>query len=127
MPLMPLKIEIILNHLPYKELSPNSRVHYMVKAKAVKALRKEAGWLAKDAWGDRTPIMSARVSYHFYVRHHRHMDIDNLIASMKSSLDGLVDGGLIMSDDVEHLELGQCTVTQSVQEQTIIRVEILLR
>ena len=42
------KIEIKIKHLPYPELSPNSRVHWAVKARAVKASREEIGWLTCD-------------------------------------------------------------------------------
>ena len=117
------KLEIIVEHLPYRELSPNSREHFMVKARAVKAQREEVGWLAKVQWHDQSPMRHARISYRFIVQDKRHRDIDNLIASAKSMVDGLVDGGVLEADDAEHLALGQCNILRGAVNQTIILVE----
>ncbi len=38
------KLQVEIEHLPYTELNPNSREHFMVKARAVKASREEIGW-----------------------------------------------------------------------------------
>src|SRR3990167_3231811 len=111
------KLEIIVEHLPYRELSPNSREHFMVKARAVKAQREEVGWLAKVQWHDQSPMRHARISYRFIVQDKRHRDIDNLIASAKSMVDGLVDGGVLEADDAEHLALGQCNILRGAVNQ----------
>ena len=116
-------LEIVIDHLPYSELSPNSRIHWAVKARAVRASREEIGWTAKSQWIDQPPMIYARVSYKFEVKDKRHRDIDNLISSCKSFQDGLVDAGIISSDDSEHLKLGQCSVEQSDVSRTIIRIE----
>lgn len=116
-------LTIKLEHLPFRELSPNSRVHWAVKARAVRAAREEVGWLAKDKWQGQEPLNYARVTYEFYTLQKRRRDIDNLVASMKSSLDGLVDAGVLVSDDSTHLELGRCNVKQGDADQTIIIVE----
>ena len=119
------KLKIVLAHLPYTELSPNSRVHYMVKARAVKASREEIGWLAKAQWHDAQPMMKARISYEFHTKDKRHRDLDNLLAMAKPWQDGLIDAGVIFYDDADHLEIGSVRVIQSDAEQTIIKVEEL--
>lgn len=85
--------EIILPWPPVA-LSPNARLHWSALAKAKKAYRTEcfyqarhagiaAGMFGKDA--------KVHVSLEFYPPDRRHRDEDNMLASMKSGLDGLAD------------------------------------
>ena len=121
----PRRLAIFISHLPYPELSPNSRIHWAVKARAVRASREEVGWLAKAQWRDQKPMMRARISYEFRVADNRKRDFDNLLSSCKAFQDGLIDAGVIFYDDARHLEIGQVKVVQSNAEQTIITVEEL--
>jgi len=41
-------VTIEIDHLPYRPLNPNSRVHWVIKANASKVSRQEIGWLAKE-------------------------------------------------------------------------------
>ena len=116
---------ICIPHLPYPELSPNSREHWAVKARAVRASREEVGWLAKAQWQDQKPMMRARVSYQFHVADNRKRDLDNLLSSCKAFQDGLIDAGVLFYDDAKHLEIGQVKVVQSDTEQTVIKLEEL--
>ena len=78
---------------PAKELSPNARHHWAAAAKAKKAYRAkcrllgeaQALWQVKDAPG---PIT---VGVTFFAPDNRPRDLDNMLASMKSGLDGLAD------------------------------------
>lgn len=78
---------------PDKVLSPNARVHWSRKAKAVKTARQDAAWLVLEK------IMAARilgwpraaVSMTFCPPDNRRRDRDNLIASMKAATDGIAD------------------------------------
>ena len=117
------KIEIEISHLPYSELSPNSRVHWAIKAKAVKASREEIGWLAKAQWHDDKPMMKARISYTFHIKDKRHRDMDNLLAMAKPWQDGLIDAGVIFNDDAQYLEIGHIKVLRSDADQSIVVVE----
>jgi crossover junction endodeoxyribonuclease RusA len=77
---------------PASELSPNSRKHWTVKAKAVKAARNEAFYTTRTSF---LPIYQpARVSvkFVFYPPDYRRVDLDNLISRMKSACDGICDG-----------------------------------
>ena len=117
------ELHLTIEHLPFRELSPNARHHWAVKARAIKAQRYEIGWLAQSAWGKRTPLKRARISYTFIVTDKRHRDIDNLVAACKSFQDGLVDAGVIFKDSSEYLTMGSSTLQQGKVEQTVIRIE----
>lgn len=74
---------------PPRELSPNSRCHWARKAKAAKAYRLDCFYLAKEA-GVTAPAegpISLRIE--FVPPDRRGRDIDNMLASIKSGLDGL--------------------------------------
>lgn len=74
---------------PPRELSPNARVHWARKAKIAKAYRGQAWALAVDAWGFRQWVDSASFAITFNPPDNRARDLDNMLASMKSALDGI--------------------------------------
>ena len=77
---------------PQKELNPNARCHWAIKAKAAKAYRKEAGWAAKLS-GDSVEgegVIDLHIT--FYPPDRRSRDDDNLMAAFKSARDGIADG-----------------------------------
>ena len=78
---------------PAKELSPNFRGHWSLVAKVKKAYRTKCrslglanglGTVAKDT-------QKVKVHLDFFPPDRRARDWDNLLASMKSGLDGLAD------------------------------------
>lgn len=91
--------------LPHKALSPNSRGHWAVKAKAVKKARADA-YAATIAvmreGGPRgfmiVPPAKANVRATFYKRTKAHADTDNAAASLKAYLDGMADAGIVAND-----------------------------
>jgi crossover junction endodeoxyribonuclease RusA len=76
---------------PPKELSPNSAMHWSKKAK-FKKMYRQACWAMvmeskfKIAGEGRIPIEIT-----FYPPDRRHRDADNMVASIKSGLDGVAD------------------------------------
>lgn len=76
---------------PMKELSPNARVHWARLAKAKKSYRSACFWLAKEAKLQAPAEGVIRIEMAFYPPCRRTRDEDNLLASMKSGLDGLAD------------------------------------
>lgn len=70
---------------PPKELSPNARVHFRRKAAAAKMYRNLAHWLAWQAGRDD----GASLSITFNPPDNRRRDLDNMLASIKSGLDGI--------------------------------------
>ena len=116
-------LTVIIDHLPYPELSPNARVHWAVKAKATKVLRAEVYWLAWEEHIQGPPMEQAVISYEFTVTSKRRRDLDNLVASMKAAQDGLVDAGVIRADDSQHLRLGKVSLVVGKEAKTTITVE----
>jgi crossover junction endodeoxyribonuclease RusA len=77
---------------PPKELSPNARQHWASLARAKRAYRAACAWQAK-AQGVGSLPADARplVALTFVPPDRRARDRDNMLASMKSGLDGLAD------------------------------------
>ena len=88
--------------LPGKHLSPNARVHWAVKAKAVKSFRLCASLATMAAIHQMSPPLKrwqkAKYTARFYFKDARRRDADNAIASIKSALDGVADAGLVVND-----------------------------
>ena len=75
---------------PSRVLSPNSRAHYHVKARATKAARTLAYWTAHTGMVD-LPDGPIAVRVIFHPPDKRHRDDDNNLASCKAYLDGIAD------------------------------------
>ena len=77
---------------PEKVLSPNARGHWSSRARAVKSARLAAWIRARVAIGRNRPSWGkVAVSVEFCPPDKRRRDMDNLIASMKASFDGIAD------------------------------------
>lgn len=81
-------------------LSLNDRSHWRVKAKTTKRVRE---WVAQSAWYSVPPCAAAVVELHYVPRDARRRDRDNLVATLKPCMDGLVDAGVIPDDTPEYL------------------------
>ena len=80
---------------PTKMLHPNTPGHWAAKAKAKKAYRTACRRIVEQTEGSMPPMGpddALRVTLTFYPPNKRDRDWDNLLASMKSGLDGLADG-----------------------------------
>lgn len=92
--------------LPDASLSPNSRKHWRVKAKATATYRLLSKLEAINAmlrcnmhhaeWTFAWRLATVRCL--FYHRDSRRRDSDNLLASMKAAFDGLADAGVVTND-----------------------------
>ena len=86
-------------HVPLsltRPLSLNSRQHHLVKARQVAAVREEA---ARRVRALRLPQQDTiHVELHYRPRDNRRRDSDNLVATQKPAIDGIVDAGLIADD-----------------------------
>ena len=95
--------------LPPKELSPNARIHWAQKARAAADYRlaaKVEGLNAKRASGLVVPLVTpVSMGLLFILKDKRRHDLDNLLASIKSGLDGLVDAGLLADDTAAVLRI----------------------
>ena len=94
---------IHLGHLPDSDLSPNKRLHHMALYQA-KLLAKEEMYLRVLEQGrPRTILPQAHITITWVTKDRRRRDIDNLFASMKPYIDGLVAAGLIADDSANHV------------------------
>ena len=76
---------------PTADLSPNSRGHWAVKARAKKAYRMLCAWEAQSQGIGLIYAERLHVKITFVPPNRRARDLDNLLASIKSGLDGLCD------------------------------------
>lgn len=76
---------------PDKRLSPNARLHWAVKAKAVKAYRNACGWQVRTEGIGAINADAMHVKMTFFPPDNRHYDLDGLISRMKAGLDGISD------------------------------------
>jgi crossover junction endodeoxyribonuclease RusA len=87
--------------LPYTKppLSLNQRLHWAVKAKLVKEVRTATAQLAKQA--KIPPLEAVEITLIYTPKTARKRDTDNLFATLKPAVDGLVDAGVIADDNTE--------------------------
>ena len=89
---------IMLGQLPDARLNPNKRLHRSVVWRARREAREQAGWLALAAGVPTQPLRKAHITITFVAGDGVRRDIDNLFASMKGYIDGIVDAGVIADD-----------------------------
>jgi Holliday junction resolvase RusA-like endonuclease len=90
--------------------NPNARLHRMAGARIRKEFRRWSQMAALSAISDSGhaddfPLERARVEATFFFKTKRRRDEDNLIASLKPLIDGLVDAGVLVDDDLSRLSL----------------------
>ena len=79
---------------PPRELHPNSRCHFMVKARKAKNARTVAAWTAREAGirpNDPDIPAALKVTAVFSPPDNRRRDVDGMLSSIKSYLDGISD------------------------------------
>lgn len=76
---------------PPSSLSPNTRSHWRAHAKAKAQYRQACAYHARMQGAERIEAKRLSVRLRFVPPDRRRRDLDNLIASMKSGLDGLAD------------------------------------
>lgn len=86
--------------LPPRELSPNARPHWAAKARAAKRYKQEAVNAYARQYGKKRQWRRAWIEIEWQHPTARLPDKDNIIAWLKSGIDGLVSAGLL-SDDKE--------------------------
>lgn len=93
---------------PDRDLHPNARAHWSVRAKAARQAREFAAWAAKAA-GVRGWVRDGEISVcvAFYPPDRRKRDLDGCLASIKSHLDGIADA-LGVDDSRFALSLRMC-------------------
>src|SRR5690349_18263633 len=89
---------------PPRETAPNARAHYMKKAQRAGIYRHECKLVARSelvamkAQGLTFPLKEPVAMRITFVMRRYDKDPDNLLASFKAGLDGMVDAGLFTDD-----------------------------
>ena len=92
---------IHLGHLPDRDLNPNKRLHHMALYQA-KLLAKEEMYLCVLKQGrPLVPFTQAHITITWVAKDKRRRDIDNLFASMKPYIDGLVFADVLVDDSAD--------------------------
>lgn len=82
-------------------LTLNGRMHWATKARVTAEVRAAVNVLARVA---RIPLLNhVHVRLHYVPRDGRRRDQDNIVATLKPCLDGLVDARVIPDDTPQHL------------------------
>lgn len=77
---------------PPKGLSPNARLHHMALAKQKKAYKEACMWQAVEQGARKVmDVDGLHLVIMFTPPDRRHRDLDNMLSSIKSGLDGLRD------------------------------------
>lgn len=99
--------------LPSSDLHAHAKGNsHWRKSKATKAARQLACGLGLQARGRGAKCRSiVRAHYQFFVPDLKVRDTTNMLSSMKSAIDGLVDAGVIYRDDWQWLRLGKVDVS----------------
>ena len=96
-------MNIELGHLPDRDLNPNKRLHHMQLYRAKRQAKDEAMALVLEQGRPGTPYEAAHITITWVAKDKRRRDPDNLFASMKPYIDGLVESGLLVDDDARHV------------------------
>lgn len=117
--------------LPPAEYSPNSRSFWAEQYQAGKEYHdavfyycvssRNTGYRSGGAY----PFLRAKLTLTFVFPQQRRRDAYNLLARFKPGLDAVVDAGLILDDDVEHLVIEPLVieVDKARAPLTIINIE----
>lgn len=120
------RIEILM--MPSRECSPNARVHWRKRSRAVKEARTQAELATRAALNAYAPgltsycgatstpvVIDIEVAWH---GRRKTMDEDNLIASVKPMIDGISDALWFGSDD--HVRIGEVRQLRGAGTTTLI-------
>ena len=113
-----------LGHLPDPALNPNKRLHYMELYRAKDAAKQAAAALVLAQGKPPRPYQKAHITITWVAKDKRRRDVDNLFASCKAYLDGLVAVGLLADDDAMHVSY-TLRYERGTRDNTIIIVEEL--
>ena len=94
------KWKIELDHLPDPRLSPNARLHYMLLYKAKREAKEKAFAIAKKVGVPDKPYHKSHITITWVAKDKRRRDADNLLASSKGYIDGIVAAKVIEDDSV---------------------------
>ena len=123
-----MKIEDSL--LPPDASSPNWRGHWREKHQAGEVYHDAVFYCCVDARnrgyreGMSFPFVKARLDLTFVFPEYRRRDRDNCLSRAKPGIDAIVDAGLLLDDDVEHLQFGKVDIVVDPDRAPLTVIEI---
>lgn len=124
-------MRIEVHQLPPVSSSPNWRGHWSTQREEAKVYHNAVFYCCVDSrnreafGGMPLPLfIKARLNLTFIFPEHRRRDRDNLLASFKPGLDGIVDAGLLLDDDAEHLEIGKVDILVDPDRAPLTIIEL---
>ena len=92
---------ILLSQLPDPQLSPNKRLHLHALARAKGEAKDMMIALVKQQGSPKEAYAKAHITITWVEKRKYRRDIDNLFASMKPYIDGLVTAGVLVDDNAD--------------------------
>lgn len=121
-------MRIEVSQLPPVEYSPNWRGHWSERYQAGIVYGNAVYCECVDARNRALimpfPFIRARLNLTFVFPEKRRRDKDNLIARFKPGLDGIVQSGLVLDDDAEHLQIGNVDILVDPQRAPLTIIEL---
>ena len=93
--------------LPLAMLNPNRIGHYMVKHNAKQQAKNDIMAAVLQQGRLPEPMTDVIIKVDWFATDRRRRDIDNLIASMKPYIDGLVLAGVLVDDSATHVRYAE--------------------
>ena len=115
-------MRIELGHLPDSNLNPNRFKNRFQLASAKKQAKEDSFALVMSQGKPDRPFQKAHITITWVAKDKRRRDTDNLLASMKAYIDGLVTAGLIVDDSADHVSY-TLQYERGTENNTIIEVE----
>ncbi len=121
------KMRIEVSQLPPVEYSLNWRGVWADRYKAGRVYQAAVFYSCVDARNkasNNKPFDKTRLDLTFVFAARRRRDFDNLLARFKPGLDGIVQAGLIVDDDAEHLEIGKVDILVDPERAPLTIIDI---
>lgn len=103
MTVQPIRTDILVLPFTAPPLRPNHRVHWAVKARETRLVRRTAQLLAKAEKIAPRGSQPVAITVVWFARDRRRRDGNALALFAKAAIDGLVDADVLTDDDSEHL------------------------
>ena len=115
-------MRIELGQLPDRNLNPNKRQYFLNLHNAKRAAKEVAMGLVLEQGRPAIPYAKAHITITWVAKDKRRRDIDNLFASMKPYIDGLVFAEVIADDSADCVTYS-LRYERGEKDDTIIEVE----
>lgn len=123
-------MRIEVSQLPPVSSSPNWRGHWGSKYQEARVYHNAVFYCCVDARnrgyleGMSYPFTKARLNLTFVFPQWRRRDRDNCLSMFKPGLDAIVDAGLLIDDDAEHLQLGKVDILVGPERAPLTIIDI---